>query len=136
MTKKIIIVIIILKDVINNIIEKSHIGLGHIGVNRLQYEIIRRGYFWNNITRDIINYAKQCVICTTHNANKPIKPANKQILSYYPMKRVEMDLIKLSKIHLKNDIDYNYILCIVDHFSKYDKIYFNKTKEVKKFLKE
>ena len=55
------------------------------------------------------------------------------------MERVEMDLIKLSNIHIKNDTDYNYILCIVDHFSKYAKIYFTKTKrseEILELLKE
>ena len=56
--KKIITAIIILNDEINNVIEKLHIGLGHIEVNRLQYEIIGRGYFLNNITRDIYNYSK------------------------------------------------------------------------------
>lgn len=111
-----------------------HIGLGHIGVYRLQYEIIRIGYFWNNITREIYNYAKQWVIFTTPNSNKLIKPTNKQILSYYPMERVEMDLIKLSKIHFENNTDYNYILCFVAHFRKYAKIYFTKTKEAEEIL--
>ena len=50
------------------------------------------------------------------------------------MERVEMDLIKLSKIHIKNVIDYNYILCIADHFSKYAKIYFTKTKKSEEIL--
>ena len=45
-----------------------------------------------------------------------------------------MDLIKLSKIHFENDTDYNYILSFVDHFSKYTKIYFTKTKEAEEIL--
>ena len=45
-----------------------------------------------------------------------------------------MDLIKLSKIHFENDTDYNYIICFADHFSKYSKVYFTKTKEDEEIL--
>lgn len=38
--------IIILEDEKNDLIKNIHIGLGHIGINRLYYEIIGRGYFW------------------------------------------------------------------------------------------
>ena len=55
--------------------------------------------------RNIKYYVKKFIICTTRNTNKPIKPANKQILSYYPMERVEKDLIKLGKINFENDND-------------------------------
>ena len=40
------------------------------------------------------------------NNNILVKPINKQIISYYPMERVELDLTKLSKIYPKNKSKY------------------------------
>ena len=45
------------------------------------------------------------------------------------MERVELDLIKLSKIYHKNKSKYNYLLCIVEHFSKFAKCLLLEMKE-------
>ena len=107
----------------NYILNVIHKNLGHLGINRLQYEIRRRGYYWNGLTKDVFNYIKRCTLCTQKNLNKPIKPTIKQILSYYPLERLQLDITYLSKIYPKNTSKYNYLLCCIDHFSKYSKVY-------------
>ena len=131
-------VLIILEEEKIEIMKIFHIKYGHIGINRLNYEIFRHGYYWNNMSIDISNYIKRCVICNTHKLGKKIKPNNKQIISYFPLERVELDLTYLSKLYPKNNSEFNYLLCAIDHFSKYAKTYLMKTKsseEVLKYLK-
>ena len=99
------------KNYILNIINKN---LGHLGINRLQYEIRRRGYYWHGIKYDVINYIKSCTLCTQNNLNKPIKPNNKQILSYYPLERLQLDITYLSKIYPKNNYKYNYFYVLLN----------------------
>ena len=54
-----------------------------------------------------------------------------------------MDITYLNKIYPKNESNYKYILCFIDHFSKFSKTYLlkNKTSEevliyIKSFIKE
>ena len=47
--------IIILEEEKINLIESINKGLGHIGINRTQYEKFRRGYYWNNMPVDVNN---------------------------------------------------------------------------------
>ena len=75
-----------------------------------------------------------CKTCTISKLNKFIKPSHTQILSYSPLKRVEMDKTYLNKIYPKNESNYKYILCFVDHFSKFSKIYLLKTKTSEEVL--
>ena len=114
--------------------DKVHKDLGHLGCNRLQYEIFK-GYYWNNITKDIPEYISKCISCNSTNLNKTIKPTNKQILSYYQRERIEMDITYLAKLYPKNKFDYNYLLYVVDHFSIFTKAYLLKSKEANEVLK-
>ena len=45
-----------------------------------------------------------------------------------------MDKTYLNKIYPKNESNYKYILCFVDHFSKFSKIYLLKTKTSEEVL--
>lgn len=87
------------------------------------------------MTLEISNFIKKCIICTTTKLGKKFKPNNKQIISYFPLERVEIDLNYLNKIYSHNKSQYNYLLCIIDHFSKYAKTFLMETKEAKEVLK-
>ena len=113
--------IIIFEEEKINLIESIHKRLGHIGINRTKYEIFRCGYYWNNMSVDVNNFITKFIICTRCNANIQIKLINKQIVSYHPLERIELDITSLSKIYPKNKSEYKYLLCIVDHFSKFAK---------------
>ena len=60
---------ILLEDESKKIIEIFHEKLGHIGINRLIFEIERRGLFINNIANEIQNVVKNCSICLTNKLN-------------------------------------------------------------------
>ena len=61
---------------------------------------------------------KTCILCNINKSKNFIKPVNKQILSYNPLERVEMDVTYLNKLFPKIKSPFNYILCFVEHFSK------------------
>lgn len=60
-----------------NLIKSIHEGYSHIGINRLEYEMRRRGYYWKNLSNDVKDFVKACVVCNTNKANSYIKPNNK-----------------------------------------------------------
>ena len=60
---------ILLEDESKKIIEIFRVKLGHIGINRLIFEIERRGLFINNIANEIQNVVKNCSICLTNKLN-------------------------------------------------------------------
>ena len=45
-----------------------------------------------------------------------------------------MDITYLKKLGTKNKSKYNYLLCLVDHFSKYAQFYLFKNKETKEVV--
>ena len=59
-----------------------HLVIGHIGINILHYEIMRRGLYWYNIIADIINFIKKCPICSASKLNIAIKLNNMLIIAY------------------------------------------------------
>ena len=65
----------------NTIIKTIHEGFGHLGINRLDYEIRRRGLYWNNLSRDVKLYVNNCVVCTKTKLNFSHKPFNKKSYS-------------------------------------------------------
>ena len=48
---------------------------------------------------------------------------------------MEPDLTYLSKLYSNNTSEFNYLLCIIDHFSKFAKTYLLKSKESSEVLK-
>ena len=75
--------------------------------------------------------------------NNFIKPANKQIISRFPLDRVQLDITYFrNKINIK-ELQNKYLLTLIDHFSKFSQAYVlnNKTSEeviktLKIFIKE
>lgn len=134
--------IILINEEIEKIITLFHNELGHIGINRLLFEIERRGKYINNLKIEIENIIKKCTVCVINKLNHFIKPANKQIISRFPLDRVQIDITYfLNKINIK-ELENKYLLTLIDHFSKFSQSYVlnNKTSEevIKnlKFLKK
>ena len=76
----------------------------------LQYEIIRRGLYINNLTN--------CNLCIIHKLNRFIKPPNIQIISRRPLERIQIDITYFNnKIELE-ELEDKYLLNFIDHFSK------------------
>ena len=109
----------------------------------LQYEITRRGLYINRITNYIKGFVENCETCIIHKLNNFIKPEPIQIISNYPLERVQIDITYFNKKIELEDLHYKYLLNFTDHFSKYSKGYLleNKTSELvleklKHFIKE
>ena len=84
----------------------------------LQYEIIRRGLYINNITNIIKDIVKNCSLCIIHKLNRFIKPPNIQIISRRPLERIQLDITYFNnKIELE-ELEDKYLLNFIDHFSK------------------
>lgn len=77
-----------------------------------------------------------------HKLNNYIKPEHIQIISNYPLERVQIDITYFNKKIELEHLNYKYLLNFTDHFSKYSKGYLeNKTSELvleklKNFIKE
>ena len=123
---------ILLEDECTKIIEIFHQNLGHIGINRLIFEIERRGLFINNISKKTKSIVKNCIFCNQNKLNKFVKPNNLQIISNHPLERVLLDLtFSNNKIDIE-DLKNKYLLNFTDHFSKFCKGYLidNKFSEI------
>lgn len=122
---------ILLEEEADKIIELFHRNLGHLGINRLIFEIEMRGIFINNIANKTKDIVKNCEICIATKLNKYVKPNNIQIISHKPLERVQIDLTYfINKIAI-DELRDKYLLNFTDHFSKYSKGFLidNKYKE-------
>ena len=95
--------------VINNI---------HFGLRKSQECLEKQDYYYEGVTKDLSNYIKQYSICNINNNLKKAKIPLYPIIEEGPKFRIEMDLW-----YLDDDIarisKYNYVLDILDHFSKW-----------------
>lgn len=95
-----------------------------IGLNRLLFEIERRDIYANNLKIEIENIKKNCAIYVIHKLNNFIKPANKQIISRFPLDRVQIDITYFgNKIKIK-ELQNKYLLTLIDHFINLVKLMF------------
>ena len=109
--------------------------MGHIGINRLLFEIERRGIYVNNLKIEIENIIKNCAVCVIYKLNNFIKPENKQIISRFPLDRVQIDITYFhNKIKIK-ELQNKYMLTLIEHFSKFSQAYVLNNKTSEKFIK-
>ena len=108
----------------------------------LQYEILRRGIYINNLTKIIKETIKKCSICIMNKLNRFVKPANIQIISKKPLERVEIDITYFKKKIDLLELKEKYLLNFTDHFSMFAKCYIIKDKasssvleKIKDFIK-
>ena len=101
-----------------NLIFRAHNLNGHIGINRTINKIKEFEIYWENMSEDIIEYIKACPKCILSKAGKKIKEAKKVIITKGPLERVVVDGWELDDT-LKIITGYNWVIDIIDHFSKF-----------------
>ena len=95
--------------------EELHGKMGHLGAERV-FQLARQRVYWPYMQKDIEVYTQQTCAC---NAKK--RPHREQfaplqsIHSSCPMELVTIDFLKLEK----SSAQHEYVLLIVDHFSRY-----------------
>ena len=106
------------------IIELVHGQMGHIGVDRTT-SIIRDRFFWPHMLNDIQHHIKNKCRCIVQKKPQIHKSAPLQtITSSQPLEIVSIDYVKLEQ----SSGGYQYILTIVDGFTRYLQAYPTKNK--------
>jgi hypothetical protein len=101
-----------------DLIKKYHELTIHKGIHSLYNLIKESEFWWYGIYENIKKYIKRCVIFQTIHKKKPKKPTIIQIFSNGPRERNSTDLINVTTdIDDKNHI-YNFIINIIDHYTK------------------
>ena len=88
---------------------------GHRGAFKM-YENALKKIWWNNMYKDIQNYVSSCTLCMeTNTGHLPNIPLNPLDIPDGPFHTIHVDLLKF---HTSSK-GYNYILVIIDSFSKF-----------------
>ena len=121
------------KNEIDLILLDAHNNYNHCGREAAYNTIISKNWYWYGMTRDIQNYINSCPLCNNKDKFKKLKGKSKIIIENGPHYRYIADLWTIPK-EISLEIDYKYILDIVDHFSKWYYGYLLKSKNADEVL--
>ena len=119
------------KDII---IKQAHYNNNHCGRDSIINILHRAKWYWYGMNRDISNIIKLCIICTKPFKFKSLTKKPKIILDNGPHFRYVADLWHLCN-EIREETGFNYVLDIIDHFSKWYAGYPLKTKDANEVLK-
>ena len=89
---------------------------GHVGRNKTSLKMAS-AYYWPKMQEDIAQYISTCKRCQWANTTK-LQKVNEELHSIpipmKPMAQVGIDLMKL-----KPSKGYNYVITVIDYFTKY-----------------
>ena len=113
-------------------IKSVHGGvLGHLGVNKTIQAILKNHKKWPSIKKDVRLFIKSCYACQKMSQHKNTSIINPFTLATIePMQRVYIDTIgPINSDHqtIEANDNYNYVLVIIDAFSRFIQIYPTKT---------
>ena len=104
-----------------------HQKMGHLGSDRVE-ELCRQRFYWPYMRKDIQNYIRRkcsCVASKKPNIQEraPLFP----IQASYPFEMVSVDFLHLDRCKG----NFNYVLVVTDHFTRFSQAYATKTKSSK-----
>jgi len=109
------------------IYRELHDKMGHLGVDRVTH-LARERVFWPKMESDIEHYVTNVCRCLKQRRPHQKKRAPLQSIT----SSSQMDLISIDFVHLETSSGgYEYILTIVDHFSRFLQAYATKDKSAK-----
>ena len=101
-----------------------HEKMGHLGLERV-LAVARERFCWLNMRRDIDHYIYNICSCLKQKRpNLPSRAPLQPIITTAPMQLLSIDFVHLER----SSGDYEYILVVVDHFTKYAQAYPTKNK--------
>ena len=90
--------------------------LTHLGIDKT-YQQLSKSYFWRGMYNDVVNYVKSCTRCITIKPQRvPSAPFQKAFIPRRPDQFLSLDFVG----PFNNG---QYILTMIDHFSKHLKLY-------------
>ena len=106
------------------IYRELHEEMGHLGVERV-LDLARQRFFWPNMRKDIEHFIHHVCRCLKQKQSNrhtvaPLQP----IVTTAPFQLISIDFVHLEQ----SSGGYQYILVVVDHFTKYSQAYPTKNK--------
>ena len=90
----------------------------HNSIKRSKEKLKESEYYYEGITKDLMEYISNCPKCNTNKTAKKVKAPMKLLIEEGPHYNVQMDLWYLGE-DIAELTCYNYILDIIDVFSKW-----------------
>ena len=107
--------------------EELHEKMGHLGADRV-LELARARFYWPHMQRDVESYISHKCRCAKQNV--PTFQTRAPLLSITttaPFQMVSLDFVHL----VKSSGGYEYMLVIMDHFTRYAQAYATRNKSAK-----
>ena len=99
--------------------KQLHDDMGHLGTDRV-LELARKRFYWPGMQRDIDEYIhSRCRCIKQRKPNRNQQAPLQNILTSEPLELLTVDFLHLEK----GSGGYEYILVVVDHFSKFAQAY-------------
>ena len=101
------------------VLHELHDKMGHLGTERV-FDLTHRQFYWPRMYTEIDLYVtKQCKRLKYRRPQQPVRAPLESVSSSSPMELVSIDFL-----HLECSVGgYEYILVVVDHFTRYAQAY-------------
>ena len=109
------------------VFKELHQDMGHLGVERT-LDLIRERFYWPQMSKDVEHFVTK--VCECLKKKKPSKQTRAPMTSIqttYPFQLVSIDFLHLEKCKH----GYEYILVVMDHFTRFAQAYATKNKTAK-----
>lgn len=109
------------------IFKELHQDMGHLGVERT-LDLVRERFYWPQMHQDVEHFVTKVCECVrkkkpSRQTRAPLTP----IQTTYPFELVSIDFLHLDKCKQ----GYEYILVVMDHFTRFAQAYATKNKSAK-----
>ena len=101
-----------------------HEKMAHVGAEKV-FDLAQQRFYWPRMASDIENHIRRkCRCIVTKKPNIPDRAPLVPIKATHPFQMVSLDFLKLDKCQG----GYEYVLCVVDHFTRFCQMYATRSK--------